>query len=401
MRPLLLSFTLRGWAMLVSGGLMAFSSWLFGERGIMPVGILLILLPVLAAWRVERGRRSLAVQRIVTPARAPVGSDIEVRVEVVAASGRASTLLAEDQLPAVLGGPRRFVFDSLQAGVPRATTYGLRAERRGKHVIGPLSVSVMDPFGLSRRQHSFEQTSALLITPQIDVLPPSRVFGDWASGGDGRSAAMAHRGDDDIVPREYRHGDDLRRMHWRASARAGSLMVRREEQPRRSSATLLVDLRSRAHTGRDGDSSLEQSLSWAASIGTHVIRAGSGLSVIDHAGRALLPPDFDGDREGALLEGLALAETYSESRLDPAQQVSASGALFALTGRLNATDAAALIGLAPGGASVALALGELDAATREAHRLLIRAGWRVVRPDPAVAKRTVWAELGSTLRATP
>jgi len=56
-----------------------------------------------------------------------------------------------------------------------------------------------------------------------------------------------------VVPvasvREHRHGDDLRKVHWRATARSGELMVRLEERPWRAQATLLLDTRTRAHLG--------------------------------------------------------------------------------------------------------------------------------------------------------
>ena len=54
----------------------------------------------------------------------------------------------------------------------------------------------------------------------------------------------------DVIVREYRLGDDLRRVHWRSSARAGELMVRREEQPWQSRCTLMVDNRASAHRGQ-------------------------------------------------------------------------------------------------------------------------------------------------------
>src|SRR3712207_7478095 len=43
------------------------------------------------------------------------------------------------------------------------------------------------------------------------------------------------------LTRAYRHGDDLRKVHWRATARTGELMVRLEERPWRAPATLFVD----------------------------------------------------------------------------------------------------------------------------------------------------------------
>src|SRR3712207_8466628 len=49
------------------------------------------------------------------------------------------------------------------------------------------------------------------------------------------------------LTRAYRHGDDLRKVHWRATARSGELMVRLEERPWKAQATLLLDTRSRAH----------------------------------------------------------------------------------------------------------------------------------------------------------
>ncbi len=70
---------------------------------------------------------------------------------------------------------------------------------------------------------------------------------------DGRRRQRGPRGvggrEDDVAPREYRHGDDLRRVHWRSTARRGELMVRREEQHFQSSGTLFLDTRRNAHWG--------------------------------------------------------------------------------------------------------------------------------------------------------
>src|SRR5947209_9048920 len=88
------------------------------------------------------------------------------------------------------------------------------------------------------------------------------------------SRSIATAGEDDAATREYRLGDDLRRIHWRSTARRGELMVRREEQPWQSRAVLLLDCRQSAHQGDGPLSSFEWSVSAAASIGLHLAHGG-------------------------------------------------------------------------------------------------------------------------------
>ena len=78
-------------------------------------------------------------------------------------------------------------------------------------------------------------------------LGPGGPAGGHGGGGEGARRSIAVHGEDDVSTREYRHGDDLRKVHWRATARTGELMVRLEERPWRAQATLLLDTRARAH----------------------------------------------------------------------------------------------------------------------------------------------------------
>jgi len=94
-----------------------------------------------------------------------------------------------------------------------------------------LSLRFADLFGLVELTRSFTTTDALVVTPTVTPLPAIRLGGDWAGGGDSRARSISTMGEDDVTTREYRHGDDLRRVHWRSTARYGELMVRREEQP--------------------------------------------------------------------------------------------------------------------------------------------------------------------------
>ena len=84
--------------------------------------------------------------------------------------------------------------------------------------------------------------------------------------------------------REYRRGDDLRRVHWRSSARVGELMVRREEQPWQSRATVFLDNRGTSHRGQGAACSLEAAVSAAASIAVHLTHRGYTVRLVTASG---------------------------------------------------------------------------------------------------------------------
>ena len=122
------------------------------------------------------------------------------------------------------------------------------------------------------------------MTPSVVPLPPLRLSGDWSGTGDNRPRAFAAAGTEDVTVREYRLGDDLRRIHWRSTARADELMVRREEQPHQSRATLLLDARASAHRGSGPASSFEYAVSAAASIGAHLAAQQFAVRLISDEG---------------------------------------------------------------------------------------------------------------------
>src|SRR5687768_11942188 len=105
----------------------------------------------------------------------------------------------------------------------------------------------MDPFGLVERSAVGVDSAVLLVVPRVRPLGRGGPAGGQGGGGEGSRRTISVHGEDDVSVREYRHGDDLRKVHWRATARTGELMVRLEERPWRAQATLLLDTRARAH----------------------------------------------------------------------------------------------------------------------------------------------------------
>src|SRR5699024_10055647 len=154
---------------------------------------------------------------------------------------------------------------------------------RGRYTVGPLSVRVSDPFGFIALKRSFTTTSEVIITPQVLPLRSQELSGEWSGTGERQPRAFTVGSAEDVTVREYRRGDDLRRVHWRSSAHAGELMVRREEQPWQSRATILLDTRRAAHVGSGAESSLEWCITAAASVSVHLARAGFAVRLVtDH-----------------------------------------------------------------------------------------------------------------------
>ena len=109
-----------------------------------------------------------------------------------------------------------------------------------------MTVRVSDPFGLVELGRVVPDHGPAHGRARAPSRSPTIPLGGaWTGSGDNRPRAFATGSAEDVTVREYRHGDDLRRVHWRSSARIGELMVRREEQPWQSRATLFLDNRAR------------------------------------------------------------------------------------------------------------------------------------------------------------
>src|SRR4029079_956634 len=95
---------------------------------------------------------------------------------------------------------------------------------------GPLAIRLTDPFGMCELQRSFSAKDTLIVTPPVHRLPSAQLAGEWTGSGESRARSVASAGEDDAATREYHQGDDLRRVHWRSTARLGPPLVRRQGQ---------------------------------------------------------------------------------------------------------------------------------------------------------------------------
>lgn len=408
MREALAALTVRGRAFVAAGITTVVAAVVAGHGSVVRIGVLVLALPLLTAWWVGRSRYRLGLVRTVTPRQVSAGQQATVSLTLTNdARTPTGVLLLEERLPYVLGTRPRFVLEGLGQGWRRHVTYKVRSEVRGRFEIGPMTVRVSDPFGLVEMGRAFHHTAHLTVTPRVFPLPVIPLGGAWTGSGDNRPRSFATGSAEDVTVREYRRGDDLRRVHWRSSARVGELMVRREEQPWQSRATVFLDNRSVAHRGQGAASSLEAAVSAAASVALHLAQRGYTVRLVtasgeDH-GTEWHSRAVDATAS-PLLEALAVVHAAHSSHVDTQwlAEPGHGGLTVGVFGALAEADLPLLRRLNHhAGSSLALAL-DTDAWAPH-HRptaglgsgsLLTSAGWRSVTLTPRDRLDVAWQELG-------
>ncbi len=417
-------FTTRASCLLAAGVTAVLCGLLLGEVDLVRAGVLAAAVPCVAALVVQRSRVRIANRREVEPAKASAGDAVTVHLVITNRSLlRTGTLMLEDQLPDRLVGRARFVLDPLGSHEARTVSYRMPGLGRGRYRVGPLRIRLSDPFRMIDLTRSFTATSEFVVAPVVDQLPAIEPPRSDDLGDVSGSHSIGTHGADDQSTREYRTGDDLRKIHWRSSARTGALMVRQEERPWRGQSTVLLDLRGGAHESRstrrpadasdrlaDGvdpraTSSLEWAVSAAASIGSHVVVRGRELSL-------LADPGTDRHRFGdttALTSHLAGVRELPHPDLTPMaaaiRTAARDSSLVAVLGRLDPASLRTLADAHPRGRSSPAFALLLDVETwrdpeltgpREIEAtagVLRNAGWRVTTVRCGDATATAWGVL--------
>jgi uncharacterized protein (DUF58 family) len=238
------TFTGRGKGMLVSGLVLAGAGAGTGNF-VLACAACLVLLVVAAGagWALVRARR-VAVRRTAVPAVVANGAAMTAVLEFTAARPAAG--------PVLIGGLSPQWADDEHAGgwAAAALVSGTnvlrqqaRSTLRGAHAWPPTTVWLPDPFGVAHGVRREQAAATTVVLPR--VVPLARLplpAGEGAAEGpqqeQGWPAAWRTTGYAGPVPREFRTGDDSRRVHWPATARSAQPMVRTEEP----AGSLVLDL---------------------------------------------------------------------------------------------------------------------------------------------------------------
>lgn len=219
-----------------------------------------------AAWRPR-----LVVARRADPDRVARGEPASMTLTVRNAGRlRSANLLAEDRCGS---RPVPVPLLRLRPGRDTEVRYDVPTDRRGVVSVGPLRVTRRDPLGLVALARPYGETAPVWVHPRIHPL--SAVPTGAGRSLDGRIDGVPHGSITFDSLREYVVGDELRRVHWRTSARVGELMVRENVDTSLPSLVVLLDNRAAAHPHRTGGvaESFESACEAAASVVTAAHRA--------------------------------------------------------------------------------------------------------------------------------
>lgn len=239
--------------------------WALGWPVLIAVAVAgLLALALGTLWLVRRP--DLTVDRRLDQVRVARGDDVTVRLTLDNRSRWTSPrLLADDTV-----GRQR-----IAVSIPRlrphqrdTVTVTFPAARRGVFTVGPLRLVSSDPFGLLRRERPHGATDTLWVHPVVQplaLMPTER-----SPSLEGPMADTAPSGSITFhALREYVLGDDLRKIHWRSTARLGTLMVREHVDTSQPATTVVLDTNRTAHDPDGFEHAVDVAASVLANVALH------------------------------------------------------------------------------------------------------------------------------------
>lgn len=189
----------------------------------------------------------------------------------------------------------------LAPGAEATYHYELPTSARGRLQVGPLVVNRPDLFDLARGDQTVGGTAWLWVHPRRHAVRAAQ-SGHPRHHHEGPITDPPLRGSADLRSvREYVMGDEVRHLHWKASARTGRLMVREYADPAQPRFTAVLDTR-RASMN---PAVFEEAVEVAASLFYASASAGQHCRLITATG-ADTPVDSGVRAARALLDELAL-----------------------------------------------------------------------------------------------
>ena len=309
------------------------------------------------------------------------GDELEAELTITTSTGVGRLDLALPVPPQLVLEPEPLpVALRLKPAETRTLSFGVRCARWGAYAPGELSVRIHDRFELVRLEGRVDCSLPLRVYPTIEQLHAlvhpleTQVFA-------GNEVARA-RGDGiefaDVRP--FVHGDQVRRIDWRASARRQSLYVAESHPERNTDVVLFLD--GFTDLRRDGRSTLDRTVRAAASLAAAYLERRDRVGVVGFGGEVRWLMPAMGDRQlYRLVESLLeteIAHSYMWRTIDvlPPRTLPPRALVIALSPLADRRISSALLDLRGRGFDLVVVelspLAYVDAAESDAERLAHR-----------------------------
>jgi uncharacterized protein (DUF58 family) len=252
-------------------------------------GIALLLIAAFDARRVMQ-RPTPDVQRRV-PDTWPIGVERPVTLKLLAASTQQVDIF--DLHPgdwAMQGLPRRL---QLQRGEAMSLDYSLRANARGDFTFDGVQLRLHSPWRLWFQSRVAGEAQRVRVFPNFAPLARFAMFSAEQASRLVGAHVKRRRGEgtDFHQMREYRVGDSLRQIDWKATARARRLISREYQDEKNQQLVLLLDT-GRRLLARDGElAHFDHVLDAALVVSYLALRQGDGVGLLASGGdTAWVPP---------------------------------------------------------------------------------------------------------------
>ncbi len=172
--------------------------------------------------------------------------------------------------------------------------YPMLSRARGCYTIGPVKLRSSDPFGWLESSLTLPIHETVIVYPLIapveaSSFPPVSPFGEYA--------ARRHLIEDPLRVagvRDYQLGDDPRRIHWKATAHAGTLRSKIYEYSTMRRMLVLLDTRNYSHSWMGVDAELQElTISAAASIAVWALDESYMVGLLANCGIMVEPGSDD------------------------------------------------------------------------------------------------------------
>lgn len=296
------------------------------------VNLLMLLAGMLAgpawlSWRlVTKTLRGVTVRRFL-PRGVCAGDLLVVKMELTNSRRRLGSwaVVVEDEVRREGDGRRGGVlrptafFSYVPACQTRERTYRGRLPQRGRYRFQVPTVSTRFPFGLFRRTIRAGTPDVLVVYPRLGRLTQRWLtrHREWFEGAHRREHRHGRVSGDFYGVRPWRNGDSRRLIHWRSSARHGTLVVRQFEQHRNRDLAVLLDLWQPASPRPEDRENVELAVSFAATVVADACRRGGSnlfVSTTAPGGESLHGP-ASVLLVNDVMEHLAVAEASDRDRL--------------------------------------------------------------------------------------